>query len=250
MNNYSVYIHKNKINGKVYVGLTKQKPENRWRFGMGYKTQPKFFRAILKYGWDNFEHIIIYTGLTEYEASKKEKELIIKYDSYNNGYNADLGGSTTNHSPATLEKMRQSMTGKKHTQETKNKISQSKNQYKISVICLTTGKTYNSIKEASEQTGVDQSSIIKCCKGVVMTAGKMKWRYADSILNEQYISLINNKDEKHKFGRKPVICITTGKYYDSVAAAAADTKSDASNIIKVCNGKYKTTNKLQWKYAE
>lgn len=83
-----------------------------------------------------------------------------------------------------------------------------------------------------------------------MTAGKMKWRYADSTLNEQYILLINNKDEKHKFGRKPVICITTGKYYDSVAAAAADTKSDASNIIKVCNGKYKTTNKLQWKYAE
>ena len=47
---------------------------------------------------------------------------------------------------------------------------------------------------------------------------------------------------------KSVICLTTGKIYPSITAAAVDTGSDPSNIKKVCDGKYKTTNKLKWKY--
>ena len=64
MENYKVYIHRNKINGKVYIGITKQKPENRWRNGKGYKQNIKFYRAIEKYGWNNFEHIVLVDNLT------------------------------------------------------------------------------------------------------------------------------------------------------------------------------------------
>ena len=64
-NNYCVYMHTNKINGKRYVGQTCKKPEYRWVNGKGYKGSPHFFSAIQKYGWNNFEHQIIAEKLSK-----------------------------------------------------------------------------------------------------------------------------------------------------------------------------------------
>ena len=72
---YTVYQHKNKINGKVYIGITMQEPEKRWGVnGRNYKSSPHFYSAIQKYGWDNFEHNILFTNLTKEEACLKEQE--------------------------------------------------------------------------------------------------------------------------------------------------------------------------------
>lgn len=248
MDNYKVYMHRNKINKKVYIGITKQKCEDRWRHdGLGYQNQEKFFRAILKYGWDNFEHIILFDGLTAEEAGKKEQELIILYDSYNNGYNANWGGSITNHSPETLEKMRQSMTGKKHTQETKDKISLAKDKDKVSVICLETKKVYKSVAEASNDTKVDKSSIIKCCKGIMLSAGGLTWRYTDPERYAEYKQVTETRINKSK---KAVLCIETNIIYETIRAAAQATGADESAIVKVCKGKQKTAAKLHWQYIE
>ena len=94
-NNYTVYMHKNKINGKVYIGITKQKPKYRWRKGKGYKKSI-FRNAIDKYGWDNFEHIILFEHLNKEDACNKEIELIKKYNSNNKnfGYNISTGGDS------------------------------------------------------------------------------------------------------------------------------------------------------------
>ena len=55
--NYKIYIHKNKINNKIYVGQTKQSLSRRFRHnGEGYKHCICFYNAIQKYGWDNFTH--------------------------------------------------------------------------------------------------------------------------------------------------------------------------------------------------
>lgn len=92
--NYTVYKHTNKINGKVYIGITKRSVDARWgKKGIHYMHQA-FGRAIRKYGWDNFTHEILYTGLTEIDAKTKEVELIKLYDSRNplNGYNVTSGG--------------------------------------------------------------------------------------------------------------------------------------------------------------
>ena len=75
---YTVYQHKNKINGKVYIGITMQEPEKRWGVnGRNYKSSPHFYSAIQKYGWDNFEHNILFTNLTKEEACLKEIEFIV-----------------------------------------------------------------------------------------------------------------------------------------------------------------------------
>ena len=69
-NNYKVYAHINKQNGKAYIGITNRPtPQRRWGLdGQGYKLQPKFYNAIQKYGWLEFEHCILSENLTKQEA--------------------------------------------------------------------------------------------------------------------------------------------------------------------------------------
>ena len=239
---YCVYMHRNKINNKKYIGITKQKPEDRWRHGLGYKSQQKFYRAIEKYGRDNFDHIILNTGLSAEEAGTQEQILISLLDTYYNGYNSDLGGSITNHSEATLEKMMKSMLGKKHTEKTKQKLHDKAN--KVSVICVELNKVFDSVAEASHFTGIDRSSISKCCRNKMLTAGGYTWKFADKELAKQYEVKKTNKCIK------AVYCITTDIQYNSVAEAAKQTGCDSSGIIKVCKGKQKTTKGLTWKYVE
>lgn len=238
---YSVYYHRNIITNQYYIGITSQNPKTRWRTkGKGYKSQQKFWNAIQEYGWDNFEHKILYQGLTAEEAGLIEKRLIIQYDSIINGYNVDIGGNITCHSQETIEKIRNSMYGHYHTKETKDKIAKIKQQEcGIQIICLETNKIYPSFGAAMRDTGIDKSSISKACYNIVSSAGGYHWRLLTDKENNNF------KTDKRK---KQVRCITTNKIYDSVADAARDTKSDMSNICKVCNGKYKTTNKLKWEW--
>ena len=72
MNSYSVYLHITPSK-KVYVGITSQANLNRrWQNGEGYRTQKRFYRAIQKYGWENIEHRIMFSGLTKQEAEEKD----------------------------------------------------------------------------------------------------------------------------------------------------------------------------------
>lgn len=91
MSNYIIYKHTNKLNGKSYIGLTSQQPETRWgKNGYGYYGQ-NFYTAILEFGWDNFEHEILETGLTKEEAFRKEKNYIHAYNTNSPyGYNGKL----------------------------------------------------------------------------------------------------------------------------------------------------------------
>lgn len=91
---WKVYVHINKINNKKYVGITQQTCKKRWMNGKGYKTCPKFYKAINKYGWDNFEHIVLKENLTEEQAKQFEIYFIDLYKSNERkfGYNLTRGG--------------------------------------------------------------------------------------------------------------------------------------------------------------
>lgn len=91
---YSVYVH-TAPSGEKYVGITRVDPKDRWKNGLGYKSQYWFYTAIQKYGFDSFTHEVVYTGLTKEEAEQTEKELIDKYHSWcpGFGFNDTAGGS-------------------------------------------------------------------------------------------------------------------------------------------------------------
>lgn len=125
---YCVYAHINKINGKIYVGQTMygDNPSKRWGTnGAHYQSQPCFYRAIQKWGWDNFEHEIIANNLTSEEADKFEKLLIEKLNTTdrNFGYNITTGGKSYTMSDETKKKISESHKGKIISDETKIKIS-------------------------------------------------------------------------------------------------------------------------------
>ena len=137
---YKIYAHINRINKKVYIGQTCRKPEIRWNNGKGYINNPKFYPAILKYGWDGFEHIILEEGLTKEEASIAEQKWITHFDSYNNGYNATTGGE----------------------------INYVHNGKKILQINPDTGeiiKIYKT-KEQLESIGINHTTLKKACKSI------------------------------------------------------------------------------------
>lgn len=97
-NTYIVYKH-TAPNNKVYIGISKHDPKYRGlNNGRGYKTQTVFFNAIIKYGWVNFKHEILFTNLSEEQALNKEEELIRLYKSYDRryGYNVSLRGAKYN----------------------------------------------------------------------------------------------------------------------------------------------------------
>ena len=131
---HCVYIHENLINGKVYIGITKQKPERRWDNGRGYVGNKHFYSAIQKYGWHNFNHRVLYDGLTKEQANAIEIALIAEYDSANPqfGYNIELGGNGKSRiADQTREKQRKSHKGATpwnlgipHSEETKRKIKE------------------------------------------------------------------------------------------------------------------------------
>ena len=88
---YIVYIHKNKINGEVYVGITHYtNPEKRWSYG--YKGNPYFQSAINKYNWNNFEHIILFRNISKELACREEQLLINRYKKRGICYNIANGG--------------------------------------------------------------------------------------------------------------------------------------------------------------
>lgn len=122
VDNMIVYMHISP-NGKRYIGTTKRTINSRSGMkGNCYSYNKLFWNDIQKYGWDNFEHIIVYEGLTEDEAYEKEKELIKQYNTCDSdyGYNKSIGGKIralgVKHDAEFREKARQSKLGAKNPQ--------------------------------------------------------------------------------------------------------------------------------------
>lgn len=232
LNNYTVYKH-TFPNGKVYIGITKQAPSKRWRNGTGYLGQKVLYNAILKYGWDNVKHEILYADLSKEEAEQKEIEMISfhKSNQHDYGYNVANGGKCAySISEATKEKIRQANIGKHLSIETRKKMSISRFGSKNSFY----GKRHT--EEAKEK--VSQGN-----KGRTQSAEEKKKR------SEALKGHIVSKETKLKMS-KSVYCVELNKVFPSIKEAGVAVGITDTNITNCCKGRIKTAGGYHWKYAE
>ena len=217
---YIVYQHKNKINGKVYIGITSQKPEQRWGSqGCNYKSSPHFYSAIQKYGWNNFEHNILFTELTKEQACLKEQELIKEYNSMNRefGYNSTSGGDIFTMNEETKQKISQAMMGNQNnlghpcSEEKKKKISNA--------------------QKGREFTEEHKQKLSEAAKNRHVPCSEEK---------KQIL-----KEKSHK---KPVYCEELDKIFESVQECGRQLDIPATNISKLCNGRGKTLKGYHLRY--
>lgn len=101
--------------GKWYVGQSLS-IDDRWKNAyknLSCKGQVKIYRALKKYGYDEFDKIVLEETVAD-KAILNDRETYwsLKYDSVNNGYNIRAPGTSGRHSLESRMKMSKSKTGK------------------------------------------------------------------------------------------------------------------------------------------
>lgn len=190
---YTVYAHE-LYDGRLYIGCTCQNVWRRWRpDGSGYIGTP-FYRAIEKYGWDSFKHIVLFENLPEQVAYETEKELIRRYKTQQvrYGFNTSGGGiGMSNPTDEVRKKIgewsRKVNTGRKHTDEYKEMMSRR-------------------MKENNPNKG-----------GKAMTAEGIK-RFREYAKKPK--TDIQRKRMSASARKRKVICVETGEIFGSMKEAA------------------------------
>lgn len=210
-----IYKAINKINGKVYIGLTTKSLE--WRIMKHRQDHNRpnvhkayLYRAMRKYGFENFTWEVIDTATSLKELHDKEKYWIEYYGSFNDkskGYNSTSGGEgmyqlTDEERVARSERAKgeknpmygvpSPMKGKKFSEEHKRKISEAlskadrphlhggTNPSARKVRNIDTGEVFETMKSAYESCGLkSHSGIYQACKYKSKTAGGYRWEYVD-----------------------------------------------------------------------
>lgn len=255
-------------NNKVYIGITCQKPEYRWRNGKGYyqKGQNKIYKAIEKYGWENIKHEILYENLSKEEAEEKEIELISFYNSNKNGgYNIENGGNCANSiTEETRQKMRlnhKGMLGKKKTKEQRIKQSiiskkrwENKSEYekqkeierlsKLNIGRVAWNKGLKMSEQARKNNSIAQkkryaNGCIPTMKGKKHTMESRK-KMSEKLKGRKINIETKQKMKENNSNSKKLIILETKEIFNSGKECAEKLGCHRSNPNFVCNGRMKT----------
>lgn len=188
MKTWTVYIRRNKVNNKVYVGITVKTPEQRaGSNGCHYidkRHHTKFARAILKYGWKAFETTVIASNLNEETAKAYERFWISVFDSKNNGYNTTDGGDAN---PMHDQSVVSKRIGERRSEVARENMRNANRSDKTPILCrnVATGekKIFKSMSEAARQIGVSKTLIYRVCnnvKGNKTAKGYECWYYTEA----------------------------------------------------------------------
>ena len=230
MTEYIFYKH-TAPNGKCYVGMTCQTLERRARDGRGYEGCTAFYNAILKYGWDNFKHEILESGLTYDEACEKERFYINKHHSLTTewGYNLATGGNANKVMPEeSREKISQTLTGRKRqplTEEVRRKISEAHRGKKMA----------------------PRSEDYRKRLSAALTGRKFTPEHCANISKAKSGPATSGKNNSHP---RAVLCVETGVVFDTIKEAGEFKGGSSKNIISCCRGRLRTSGGYHWRYAD
>jgi group I intron endonuclease len=126
---FTVYIIVNRVNWKVYAGLTRISMEKRWKKHCSNARSGNplpLYGAIRKHGPQAFEIIRISDGTDLRMLNEMEVHFISKYRSMDPkyGYNLTRGGDGVSGTDEVSERIRKSKLGKTRSEETRRKISE------------------------------------------------------------------------------------------------------------------------------
>lgn len=220
--------------GKVYVGITsKSNPNWRWQSGKGYAACTYFYNAILKYGWNNIKHEVLFEGLNENTAKRLEIELIRHYKGLGISYNITDGGEGRKFPLSKNHKRRLSDAhrGKHLSKEWRDKI----------------GKAHKG-KIVSQETKDKMSAIMKS-KHIKLSEERKR---IISRSNKGKVISDKHREIVSKFFSKPVLQVDkhTGEIireYSSMTEASKCTGIYYGSINKCCNNITKSAGGYKWR---
>lgn len=193
-----IYKVTNRINGKVYIGQTKQSLHKRWSNHCCKNSHCSILHsAIKKYGAENFTVEQIDVAASKEELDKKEIYWISHFDSVApKGYNISLGGGgNRGHIPSeeTLLKRSAALKGihtgdanpakrpdvrKKMSDAAKRRIGDHSCRGKA-VKCIETSQVFPTAKAAGEYIGCTYKNVAAVCNGKRKTCGGFHWAYCE-----------------------------------------------------------------------
>lgn len=169
MSIYTIYRATNSVNGKMYIGFDSNWPsrisDHKKDYNLSSKSTIIFYRAIKKYGWDNFKWDILYQSKdSDHTLNCMEEYFIKEYNTYvnlknNNGYNMTLGGDGTlglKWSDDSKQKLK-----KPHSAERRRKNSEAQTGKKLSASTIDKIKKANTGKSRSTEFKKNQSNLAK-----------------------------------------------------------------------------------------
>lgn len=255
---FYIYCH-TAPNGKRYVGQTCQRPERRWGEGRGYRSQEHFKRAIDKYGWDNFEHVVLCSVSSKENADFLEQWFIEKWDTFDpeHGYNHTKGGGgCLGHklSPEALMKIRQANMGRKLSGDHRKKISDTlKRRYASGEIQSPTMSVNARAKMSADRTGEGNPMYGKHQTEAVrkrIGAGHRGKKHS----SEWKQNISDGRSASEKIKRRAVNQYTSDgilvAQYRSIKEASDATGIVCSNIQSCCNHLNWTTKGTVWRYQD
>lgn len=241
---WCMYVHQNPNNLKLYIGITINVKQRWARKAESYRHCPKIYSAFKKYGWDYFNHIVLFDGMTKEEACKKEKDWIGAAKLAGICYNLADGGegvSGVKYSEERKRRISEKLTGRYCSPETRAKISVSnkkcvarcKKIYAFDIHTRNLVKSYSSMQQAADAFGIKRQCITNAAKGIMPSAAGYIWSYSP------YIDKAN--PEYDKIRDNTVYCYDLqGNYvtkYKNSTEAGKSVNGFPSTINDVCGGR-------------